>query len=88
MVSARIEARRLIPGRGDVIEDGVVILDDGAIAYAGRAAGALPPEEEAGTVTVDTVMPGLWECHGHFFGTYTANTAEIHTLRPNLERCV
>ena len=38
----------------------------------------------ANTVTTDTVMPGLWECHGHFIGTYTANIAEMHTLRPQL----
>ena len=29
-------------------------------------------------------MPGLWECHGHFIGTYTANIAEMHTLRPQV----
>jgi imidazolonepropionase-like amidohydrolase len=26
----------------------------------------------------------MWECHGHFIGTYSANIAEIHTLRPQL----
>lgn len=83
MVATRIEANRLIPGRGDVVDNGVVILEDGAISYAGPGEGA-PSSEGADTVTTDTVMPGMWECHGHFIGTYTANFAEVHTLRPQL----
>jgi imidazolonepropionase-like amidohydrolase len=79
----RIEATRLIPGRGDVIDNGVVVLDDGAISYSGPAADA-PETPDADVVSTETVMPGLWECHGHFLGTYTANVAEMHTLRPQL----
>ena len=29
-------------------------------------------------------MPGMWECHGHFIGTHSANISEMHTLRPQL----
>jgi imidazolonepropionase-like amidohydrolase len=79
----RIEATRLIPGRGDVIDDGVVVLDGGAISYAGPAADA-PQTPDADVVSTETVMPGLWECHGHFLGLYPANVAEMHTLRPQL----
>jgi imidazolonepropionase-like amidohydrolase len=35
-------------------------------------------------VTTDTVMPGMWECHGHFIGIYTANIDEAFTTRPQL----
>ncbi|MGH8915772.1 MAG: metal-dependent hydrolase family protein [Acidimicrobiia bacterium] len=79
----RVEAERLIPGRGEVVDDGVVVIDSGAISYAGPAAGA-PESEGAEVIAADTVMPGLWECHGHFIGTYTFNISEIHTLRPQL----
>lgn len=82
-MTIRIEARRLIPGRGDVVEDGVVILEEASISYAG-AAGSAPDTPDAEVVETDTVMPGMWECHGHFFGTYTANIDEIHVLRPQL----
>jgi imidazolonepropionase-like amidohydrolase len=83
MTVTRIEAQRLIPGRGEVIDDATLILDGGTIAFAGASADA-PVTEDADVVATDTVMPGLWECHGHFIGTYTANIAEVHTLRPQL----
>ena len=82
-MTIRIEATRLIPGRGDVVDDGVVILEDNSISYAGPAAEA-PGTPDAETVTTDTVMPGMWECHGHFIGIYTANIEEFHVTRPQL----
>ena len=65
MSSLRIEAGQLIPGRGEPIDDGAVVVDNGTITYAGPAAGA-PPADLA--VRVPTLLPGLWECHGHFTG--------------------
>ena len=63
----RIEAELLLPGRGDPIRDGVVLLDGPLISYAGPAAGV--PESPGTPVTrVATVMPGMWECHGHLLG--------------------
>jgi len=82
-MTVRIEAKKLIPGRGDVIDDGIVVFDEGSINYAGPAASA-PETPEAEVVKTETVMPGMWECHGHFFGTYTANIDEVHVLRPQL----
>ena len=85
MARTRIEARRLIPGRGDVIEDGVVVIEDDAIAYAGSREGAPSVSDGETTVTTDTVMPGLWECHGHFIGIYTAALSEeLATTRPQM----
>jgi len=66
-MTARIEADLLIPGRGDPISNGVVVLDDDTIVYAGAASGA-PESSGESVVSVATVMPGLWECHGHFLG--------------------
>lgn len=82
-MTTRIEATRMIPGRGEAIDDGVVVLEDSAIAYAGPASDA-PETPDAEVVTVDTVMPGMWECHGHFIGIYTANIPEAFTTRPQL----
>lgn len=61
----RIEADTLIPGKGEPITDGAVILDGSTITYAGPAAGAPSADE---TVAVPAVMPGMWDCHCHFAG--------------------
>ena len=78
----RIEAKRLIPGRGPVVDDAVVVADD-VITFAGKA-GDAPETASAEVVQADTVMPGMWECHGHFIGIYTANIPEAFMTRPQL----
>jgi imidazolonepropionase-like amidohydrolase len=64
----RIEAELLIPGRGDPVRGGVVVLDGTRIDYAGPAAMA-PQTPDAPISRAVTVMPGMWDCHGHFIGT-------------------
>jgi imidazolonepropionase-like amidohydrolase len=64
----RIQANLLIPGTGDPIRDGVVVLDGHRISYAGPAAAA-PDTPGAVSHRAATVMPGMWECHGHFLGS-------------------
>jgi len=66
----RIEAELLIPGRGGPVSDGVVVVDGPSIGYAGPA-GAAPPTPGAPVTRVTTVMPGMWDCHGHLLGTRT-----------------
>lgn len=83
MMTTRIEADRLIPGRGDVIENGVVVIEGSAISYAGPGSGA-PDTPDAGVVKSPTVMPGMWECHGHFVGIYNANLDDMIITRPQL----
>jgi imidazolonepropionase-like amidohydrolase len=72
----RIEAEQLIPGSGNPIENGVVVFDGGTIGYAGPAAAA--PETPGVTpVRARTVMPGMWDAHGHFMGL---RSADLHLL--------
>lgn len=71
----RIEADVLIPGHGDLVKNGCVVFDGPTIAYAGPVEGA-PKSPGATTRTVATVMPGLWDCHGHFMGLRTADIEE------------
>ncbi|GMR01849.1 MAG: amidohydrolase family protein [Acidimicrobiia bacterium] len=66
-MTVRIDADLLIPGRGEPIANGTVILDGGTIAFAGPASGA-PSTLNADATHVPVVMPGLWECHAHFVG--------------------
>jgi imidazolonepropionase-like amidohydrolase len=77
----RIEASLLIPGSGEPVRDGAVLLDGPRIAYAGPAAGA-PATPGVTPVTAAAVMPGLWDCHGHFLGTRTFDLATLPMEHP------
>jgi imidazolonepropionase-like amidohydrolase len=72
----RIEAELLIPGHGGPVRDGVVVLDGSRIGYAGPAVVA-PPTPGAPVTRAVAVMPGMWECHGHFLGTRTFDLARL-----------
>jgi imidazolonepropionase-like amidohydrolase len=72
----RIVAELLIPGSGEPVRDGVVVLDGAQISYAGPAAGA-PETPGAVAVRAAAVLPGLWDCHGHFLGSRTFDLGQL-----------
>ena len=72
----RIQARLLIPGSGDPIPDGVVVLDGQRISYAGPAAAA-PATPGANSHDAAAVLPGMWDCHGHFLGSRVFDLARM-----------
>jgi imidazolonepropionase-like amidohydrolase len=72
----RIEADLLIPGDGEPVTGGVVVADGAVISYAGPAAGA-PPTPDADVTTAAAVLPGMWDCHGHFIGARTFDLARL-----------
>jgi imidazolonepropionase-like amidohydrolase len=74
----RIEATRLIPGRGEPIERGCVIMDNGKIVYAGPA-GKAPSTRDAAVTEAKVVMPGLWDCHAHLIGLVRPDLATLVT---------
>src|SRR5579863_10476779 len=76
----RIEAELLIPGRGEPVRDGVVVLDGPLITYAGPAATA-PQTPGAPLWRTAVVMPGMWDCHGHFMGARNFDLNRV-TLEP------
>jgi imidazolonepropionase-like amidohydrolase len=61
----RIDADHLIVGDGELITNGSVVVDGKKISYAGEDEHAPDVED---TQHVNTLMPGLWECHGHYVG--------------------
>jgi imidazolonepropionase-like amidohydrolase len=83
----RIDAEVLIPGRGEPIRNGTVIFDEATIRFAGPVADA-PVTEGAELVRARAVMPGMWECHGHFLGmrnaalgTYFTDPVQLRSAR-------
>ena len=80
-MTVHIEADLLIPGRGDPIERGTVVLDSGKITYAGPSDSA-PDAPDADVTVVPVVMPGLWECHAHFVGLAEPNLEKFVTEPP------
>ncbi|MBX3275047.1 MAG: amidohydrolase family protein [Sandaracinaceae bacterium] len=68
MTGHRIEARQLVPGRGEVLHDACVILSEGRIDWVGPRASAPDTSGRLPTHRVDTVLPGLWDCHVHLTG--------------------
>jgi imidazolonepropionase-like amidohydrolase len=82
----RIEATVLIPGRGEPIPEGVVVLDGAVIRYAGPADGA-PQTPGATVVRAHTVMPGLWDAHVHLMGATTLDLGRL-PLEPSPLRAV
>ena len=67
-MTTRIVADVLIPGRGDPIAGGTVLMDTGEITFAGPTSDAPASSGDETQHEVPVVMPGLWDCHAHFAG--------------------
>jgi imidazolonepropionase-like amidohydrolase len=72
----RIEAEVLIPGGGEPVIDGVVVIDGPVISYAGPA-GQAPATPGSVVRRAAAVMPGMWDCHGHFLGVRTFDLGQL-----------
>jgi imidazolonepropionase-like amidohydrolase len=75
-MTLRFETPLLIPGRGDPVPDAVVVVNESTVSYAGPALTA-PDTPEATTLTAPVVMPGMWECHGHFLGVRSLDFSRL-----------
>jgi imidazolonepropionase-like amidohydrolase len=72
----RIEAELLVPGSGEPVREGTVVLDGARITYAGPAAGA-PATPGVTAQHAAAVLPGMWDCHGHFLGVRKFDLAQL-----------
>ncbi len=77
-----IIANVLIPGRGEPIENGTVVMHDGVIDYAGPTANAPARQANDKLIEVPAVMPGLWDCHSHFVGMPIPNLGTLGSSDP------
>jgi imidazolonepropionase-like amidohydrolase len=79
----RIHADLLIPGQGAPVRDGVIVLDGAQISFAGPASDA-PQTPGAQEHRAAAVMPGIWDCHGHFTGMRTLDLTRLPLERVEL----
>jgi imidazolonepropionase-like amidohydrolase len=69
-----IKTDLLIPGRGDPFKNAAVIIHEGKIEWTGLQS-SIPNKYTALDFTyVPVLMPGLWDCHVHYFGTPPADS--------------
>ncbi len=83
-MTTRIDAALVIPGAGDPIPDATVLLDAATIAWVGPTTNLPDDAPTSATATVTTLMPGLWECHGHFFGIKIPDVETALKIHPTL----
>ncbi len=78
-MAQHIIADVLIPGRGEPIERGRVVMDGREITYAGAVDAGPTPGPEDTVIEAPVVMPGLWDCHAHFAGLADPNLEKLAT---------
>ena len=78
----RIFAKIIIPGKGEPIYHGVVVIKNDKIDYVGTAEeyeqDPSYSQKVSNEFTVPLLMPGLWDCHAHFVCIiFKSNTYQI-----------
>lgn len=63
-----IEADLLIPGRGEPIKNGCVVISDNIIQFTGKQSDCPAKYSSVPKSHVPYLLPGLWDCHLHFLG--------------------
>lgn len=63
-----IKASFLIPGRGEPIQNGAVIIQDTRISWVGSASSIPAQYSHVRFTHVPVLLPGLWDCHLHIHG--------------------
>ncbi|KAI5364562.1 Putative metal-dependent hydrolase, composite domain superfamily [Septoria linicola] len=88
----RVDADLLIPGRGQpihhaslIFEPGETSDDRGKILFAGQES-EIPAEflNLQTSLSVPVLMPGMWDCHVHFFGESEPDMDHLAVLSPAL----
>lgn len=64
-----LRASLLIPGRGEPIKNGALVIDGPKIAWVGEQSAIPNKYQDIELYEVPVLMPGLWDCHTHFMGT-------------------
>jgi imidazolonepropionase-like amidohydrolase len=70
-----IQADLLIPGRGEPITKGVIVIQNDRILWSGKATDLPSKYARVALTRVPLAMPGLWDVHTHFLGQDIATTS-------------
>ena len=68
-----LKGARLIPCNGNVIDNSLLLIENGIITYAGEMQGFDSGEYQVWDLSGMTVMPGMTEAHVHLSGTRSSN---------------
>jgi imidazolonepropionase-like amidohydrolase len=75
-----IKTGLLIPGRGEPIKNGAVVIHEDKITWVGPQSN-LPVKYSALSFTeVPVLLPGLWDCHVHYMGSGSEGPADYSGL--------
>ena len=77
--ASRIDAKLLIPGRGEPLHNASLIYAGKEILSVGLTEDLPSQYANLHPSKVDVLMPGLWDCHVHFFGMERYNSNTIAT---------
>ncbi|KAI1857666.1 hypothetical protein JX265_011081 [Neoarthrinium moseri] len=77
----------LIPGRGQPIEHGALVIKDAKIEWVGEFTGRPSKYGNLDFKHVPVLMPGLWDCHVHFggWGLGSGTIGDHRTLLPGAQ---
>lgn len=75
-----LKASLLIPGRGEPIKNGALVIDGPKIAWVGPQS-SMPSKYRSITFEeFPVIMPGLWDCHTHFSGALDDMESESQSV--------
>ena len=64
----RIISKKIIPGKGNPINNGTLIIKSGVIEYCGLTKNSPKSYKNEKILHIPFIMPGLWDSHVHFLG--------------------
>lgn len=77
-------AKLLIPGRGDPIHDGCVVIQKDKIVSVTTKDDLPPCFQDIPVTKVPVLMPGLWDCHLHLIGLNSLDISQVISQHPAL----
>jgi imidazolonepropionase-like amidohydrolase len=63
-----VESDLLIPGKGDPIKNGSIVVEGNKIKKVGTSSSLATEYSHLPKYHVKVLMPGMWDCHIHFIG--------------------
>ncbi len=75
----RVDAEIAFVGNGEIVKDATIVFNNREIVYFGEQEHAPDVPFER---SVPAMMPGMWECHTHFTGSYTPSVEAMLFINP------